>query len=389
VNILIHAVAMRKQGGGSRHLYGFIDALGQLDTQNNYILCLDKSFPFESKFANITVEPIEVRSQWQRLWWDQIKLPKLVQHRQIDLILAIFNFGCFKPPVPQIVLQRNALYYCGLFLKTLKPFSRLHLDIQLRRLLAYWTMRGSVAVVVPSVAMRDMISKYHSSIPLEKFVVIPHAFNLDHFRSHGELSTNLQACLDAAPEQAHKLLYISHLEPHKEVATTVAIAKYLVQTGENFRLYLTLDRRDAPAEFDALQQLIVEQGLSDYIVNLGRVAEQEVYQLYKQCDIFLFPSLCESFGFPMKEALALGLPIVASDTAINRELCGEAALYFPPSDSLAASIVIRKLLTDKNLLAQLGERATQQYATTTSNWEDYTRRMLNLSQEKAERFHVK
>jgi glycosyltransferase involved in cell wall biosynthesis len=263
------------------------------------------------------------------------------------------------------------------------------LDIQLRRLLAYLNMRGSVAVVVPSVAMRDMISKYHSSIPLEKFVVIPHAFNLDHFRSHGELSANLQTELDAAPVQAPKLLYISHLEPHKEVATTVTIAQHLVQAGENFRLYLTLDRRDAPAEFDALQQLIAELGLSDYIVNLGRVAEQEVYQLYKQCDIFLFPSLCESFGFPMKEALALGLPMVASDTAINRELCGEAALYFPPSDSLAASLVIRKLLADKSLLGQLGTRATQQYATTTSNWEDYTRRMLSLSQEKAERFHVK
>jgi len=41
--------------------------------------------------------------------------------------------------------------------------------------------------------------------------------------------------------------------------------------------------------------------------------------------------LCESFGFPLVEAMGARLPIVAADTPVNQEVCGKAAIYFPPS----------------------------------------------------------
>jgi glycosyltransferase involved in cell wall biosynthesis len=50
-------------------------------------------------------------------------------------------------------------------------------------------------------------------------------------------------------------------------------------------------------------------------------------------DILVSPSLAETFGFPLVEAMGLGMPIVVADTPIHREICGDAALYFAPGSS--------------------------------------------------------
>lgn len=378
MRILIHGIAMRKQGGGSRHLRGFISALGQLDRENEYLLYLNAGSPFESSFADIRVYPVEIHSQLHRLWWDQIIMPRLVHEQQIGLILAIFVFGCFRPPVPQIVFQRNSVYFCQNYLRTLCPLSRQSLAIRVRRQMARWTMQASQSIVVPSNAMRQMILRYCPEIPPERFSVIPHAFDLKHFCSGSALSATLQAKLEMAPPQTIRLLYVSHLEPHKDIATAIEVARLLTEAGEDFRLYLTMDRRDDPNAYDALQMRIRKTGLSERVINLGRVPEEEVYHLYQQCDIFLFPSLCESFGFPMKEALAMGLPIVAADTPINREMCGEAAYYFPPRDAKAAAWAVSKLIHDKGLREQMSDLARRQFATTTLDWHTYAKAILSL-----------
>jgi glycosyltransferase involved in cell wall biosynthesis len=173
-------------------------------------------------------------------------------------------------------------------------------------------------------------------------------------------------------------LYVSHLEGHKDVATAVEMGRSLAAAGTDFRLFLTLDRRDGPKAFDALLARIHANGLRDKIVNLGRVPESQVYHLYRQCDVFFFPSLCESFGFPMKEALGVGLPIVASDTLVNRELCGDAAEYFEPRDADQAAAAVRRLLLDPALRQAMAGRARRRYAASTLDWKQYATALLAL-----------
>lgn len=382
MRILIHAVAMRKQGGGSRHLHGFIEALGQLDKENDYLLCLDKRFPFKSSFDNIHTYPVEIHSQGQRFWWDQVVMPRFIKEQKIDLILAIFNFGCFRPPVPQIVFQRNSLFFCDDYLNTLRRFSLFNLNVRVRRLIARLTMRSSVSVVVPSESMRQMIHNYCSEISPEKTIVIPHAFELDYFNSNTPLSPQLKAKLDSAPPEAAKILYTSHLEPYKDMTTAIDLARQLLLSGKSFRLYLTLDERDDPTSFAALQERIAQLGLSEVIINLGRVPEQQIYQIYRQATIFFFSSLCESFGFPMKEALGSGLPIVAAETCINKEICGDAALYFPPRRADIAAAQLNQLLESPAQREELAAYARQRYEDTRLDWNTYTEKILALVADK-------
>jgi glycosyltransferase involved in cell wall biosynthesis len=71
---------------------------------------------------------------------------------------------------------------------------------------------------------------------------------------------------------------------------------------------------------------------SDGIVQLGRVADSRLRDLYAHAAVTVFPSLCEGFGLPAGEALAAGSPLACSDLPALREVAGDAAAYCDPRD---------------------------------------------------------
>ena len=54
-----------------------------------------------------------------------------------------------------------------------------------------------------------------------------------------------------------------------------------------------------------------------------------LHQVYRACNIYVTPAYAESFAHPLVEAMASGLPVVAADTEVHREICQDAAIYFP------------------------------------------------------------
>jgi glycosyltransferase involved in cell wall biosynthesis len=68
--------------------------------------------------------------------------------------------------------------------------------------------------------------------------------------------------------------------------------------------------------------------------------------LYDGLDAFVFPSLCESFGFPLIEAMARGVPVVVARTPSNVEIAGAGALAFPPEDWRALADAVESLMSD-------------------------------------------
>jgi len=82
--------------------------------------------------------------------------------------------------------------------------------------------------------------------------------------------------------------------------------------------------------------------VAPWIEFLGLLNREQIRELYREANLFVFPSLCESFGHPLVEAMGHGLPIVAADAAVYREVCGTAALYFIPQDprDLAEKVLV-------------------------------------------------
>lgn len=70
-------------------------------------------------------------------------------------------------------------------------------------------------------------------------------------------------------------------------------------------------------------------------------------KLYKSSDVFLFASTCETFGQIVTEAMASGLPIIASNIEVMKEILGTSALYFDPENEISIKETILKIYKSK------------------------------------------
>jgi glycosyltransferase involved in cell wall biosynthesis len=102
-----------------------------------------------------------------------------------------------------------------------------------------------------------------------------------------------------------------------------------------------------------LQSVAEDAGAANRIVWLGILSSAEVHYLLTKADVMVFPSLAESFGLPLAEAMAAGCPIVAADLPYAHDVAGAAALYFEPADPADLAQRTIEVLTDESTRKQL------------------------------------
>jgi alpha-1,3-rhamnosyl/mannosyltransferase len=76
-------------------------------------------------------------------------------------------------------------------------------------------------------------------------------------------------------------------------------------------------------------------------------------RLYAGARAFIYPSTFEGFGMPVLEAMAAGIPVACSDIPPLREVAGDAALLFDPSDDDAVATALDRIASDETLRREL------------------------------------
>ena len=130
----------------------------------------------------------------------------------------------------------------------------------------------------------------------------------------------------------------------------------------------------------SIRDLITELNLEPGDINLlGYQTQEQLVNLYKSSDGFVFPSLYEGFGLPPLEAMACGVPVVASNRGALPEVLGDAAFYINPEDVEDIAAGMQKVLEDKELRKTLIQRGYEQVKK--YSWEKTARQILEIYNE--------
>jgi glycosyltransferase involved in cell wall biosynthesis len=123
--------------------------------------------------------------------------------------------------------------------------------------------------------------------------------------------------------------------------------------------------------------LVSRLGIRDNVVELGTVPYHWLHHLYRACDVYAAPAYAESFAHPLVEAMASGLPVVASDLPVHREICGEAARYFPRFSAESLTEEIARIALSEGLARTMAERGLQR--SRDFSWSRHVQQLLDLA----------
>jgi glycosyltransferase involved in cell wall biosynthesis len=147
------------------------------------------------------------------------------------------------------------------------------------------------------------------------------------------------------------ILTVGAIQKRKNIARLV---KAFERTPAGWRLAIAgaADGYGAAEQLDAVEKS-PRRGDIDI---LGYVSTQQLEALYSHARVFAFPSLDEGFGMPLLDAMACGIPVVASNRSAIPEVTGDAALLVDPESVDELGEALGRLTTDSALREDLTSR---------------------------------
>jgi len=341
IGIDAHYVGVR-EGGNERHFENILRCLGRVAGGDDEYFAFSYRGAARGRVPNgaITHLPFRQRSVvWQRA----VELPRYCRQLGLDVLHVPFNF------LPAFSCRKIVTIHDLSFLHVPDahaPLERLRL-ILLTRLAARWADR---VLTVSNVVKRDIAERY--KVDAARITVTPNAVDREVFRP---LSADVaRAAVRALGVEAPFLLFVGALQPHKNLSLLIEAYARLRERGRGDH-HLVLAGRSGRASAQ-LFRLVHEQGLDAVIHHVGERAPAALAGLYSAATALVIPSLYESFGIPVLEAMSCGCPVLSSWAGALPEVCGGAGLLFDPRDADALAAHLERVLDDAALRADLARR---------------------------------
>jgi len=362
----------KKKHGMDMVALELIKNLQKIDTQNEYVIFVkpdeDKTcIPFASNFKIVEL----VGGPYPG--WEQIALPRAAVKESCDLLHCTSNTGPIICKVPLIITLHDIIYLesISLFKKSgtwYQKFGNLY-----RRWVVPPVVRKSIKVVTVSefekeririiMGLGDNLTTIYNGVG-EHFIKITDKNILQKAKQKYKLPDNF-------------MFFLGNTDPKKNTPNVLkAFADFNSHSETKYKL-LMLDY-DENALMQVLNDIEHIELRAD-IVMTGYVPNLELPEIINQCKVFLYPSLRESFGIPILEGMACGVPVITSNTSSMPEIAGDAAHLVDPDKPEEIVAAIERILNDKEYrdsLCQKGiERASQ------FSWEHMAEKYLELYKE--------
>lgn len=147
------------------------------------------------------------------------------------------------------------------------------------------------------------------------------------------------------------LFFVGTLEPRKNLKNIMAAFAKL-REARGFKGKLVIAGMKGWMS-DDLEEHMIRLNIQEQVVFLGYLTDDGLRYLYNLCEVFVFPTFYEGFGYPLIEAMACGSPVVTSNTSSLKEISEGFAEMVTPSSIFEISEAIDRILKDENRRADL------------------------------------
>jgi glycosyltransferase involved in cell wall biosynthesis len=299
------------------------------------------------------------------------------EHVYSPLRLPISGIDVFNTLMAPVVNVPASLV---IHMKTMHAFTApeaLPVMSRLYRRLSYpRSARVADAIIINSESLRSEIQQ-HLNVDPAKLRLIHEAVDHDLFKPGDAAAARSRVASYGLRKPF--ALFVSSLWPYKNCEGLLrAWALARAQLGDR-QLAVVGAGREAYA--DSLRSLAVDLGISSDVVFVGGIPLEETVHFYRAADVFVYPSLNETFGLPILEAMACGCPVVTSDTSAMPETAGGAAILSDPKEPGAiAQAILEAIGPGRDYLRELGLKRAGQFT-----WGSTAASTLDVYREASER----
>lgn len=279
-----------------------------------------------SHFAGTVVRPVRARGIISMIWRQQVLLPLLaLLHPRAKFVFPGF------PPSPLFIFARSRtyLYVYDLFLITRRP------DLSSKaKLYMAWPFRIAVTHLKNFFVISEKtLSELAPCVPADASIALYRPGVANVFQLSDACARNLEA--DGG---SIRLVSIGTVEPRKNYAAAAQISVWLNELSPRDVELHIIGRAGWGPDAELLKSF-------PKVIVHGFLPAAGVKAVIEAADVYLCTSHDEGLGLPLLEVQYAGLPVVAPDQPVFREVLGESALFIDPGDAKGAATKILDLIS--------------------------------------------
>jgi len=344
----------KKKHGMDMVALELIRNLQQIDHTNDYFIFVkpDEDSTALKETHNFKIIPLQGGSYPM---WEQFALPKAAKQYGCRLLHCTSNTAPVNCSIPLVTTLHDIIYMESSYLKILAgsatPYQKF--GNVYRKLVVPRVVKKSSKIITVSHFEKNRIGDFFGLKNDNRLTAVYNGVS-SHFKPVTDIA-ELKRVKEKYQLPDRYFFFLGNTDPKKNTKGTLkAFSDFLKQTGSDHKLVmLDYDK----TELEKILHEIGDKSLIDKIVLTGYVINTDLPAIYCQSEIFLYPSLRESFGIPMLEAMACGVPVITSNTSSMPEVAGDAAIIVDPFKPEAITAAMVSLCNDtavKERLVQSG-----------------------------------
>lgn len=354
IGIEAQRIFRKKKHGMDMVALELIRNLQQIDKKNEYVIFVkpDEDRSVLKETSNFKIVELEGGAY---PFWEQVALPKAAAKYGCQVLHCTSNTAPVFCKIPLVVTLHDIIYMESSALDIIRSSGSNYQKFGnvYRRLVVPKIIKKSRKIITVSKFEEACIGKFFGMGKDDRLITVYNGVS-EYFKPVTD-PVILKTVKEKYNLPDRYFFFLGNTHPKKNTkGTLAAFSQFLKQKGSDMKLVMI--------DYDktALENLLQEIGAPELIhkiVLTGYIVNQDLPAIYAQSQLFLYPSLRESFGIPLIEAMACATPVITSNTSSMPEIAGNAAVLidpFKPEEITAAMIRVYNNDTLKSSMIKAG-----------------------------------